>query len=212
MKTADLIQALAVNSAAPQARTAPAIAVSAAVGAAVTFVVLVLWMGLQPIGPMVAAGWFWMKMAYTWALALAGLAIVARMASPGRGPGLAAPLGVIACVAVMATLAAMEILHAAPAAVPSLFVGMHAQACSLRILALSAPVYAVVVVVLRRFAPTRLTAAGAAAGLLAGAVAASVYNLGCMETTATFVLIWFTLGIAVCAGLGALIGPRLLRW
>ena len=77
---------------------------------------------------------------------------------------------------------------------------------------LSAPVYALLIVALRRFAPTRLAATGAAAGLLAGAVAASVYNLACMGTSATFVLTWFTPGIAAAAGLGALIGRRLLRW
>jgi len=27
-----------------------------------------------------------------------------------------------------------------------------------------------------------------------------------------FVLVWYTLGIAISAGVGAIIGPRVLRW
>jgi len=65
---------------------------------------------------------------------------------------------------------------------------------------------------LRQLAPTRLAIAGAAAGLLAGGVGASVYGLYCGETAATFVVIWYTLGIAAGAALGAVIGSRLLRW
>ncbi|MFX4982815.1 NrsF family protein, partial [Acinetobacter baumannii] len=34
----------------------------------------------------------------------------------------------------------------------------------------------------------------------------------CAEATALFVISWYTLGIAASAALGALAGPRLLRW
>ena len=77
---------------------------------------------------------------------------------------------------------------------------------------LAAPVFLGVAWALRRLAPTRLAMAGAAAGLLAGAVGATVYGLYCEETAAAFVVTWYTLGIAVCATAGALLGPRLLRW
>ncbi len=211
MKTADLIAALAADPAARQARTLPAFGLAALLGAAITLVCLYFWMPLLPMPAMPSQGWFWMKMAYTVALALAGLAIIGRLASPGRGLGWA-PLALVASASAMAVLAGLEIARATPAQMPGLFLGHSAQACSVRILVLSVPVYAVTIAILRRFAPTRLATSGAAAGLLAGAVAASVYNLCCMETAATFVLIWFTLGIAVCAGLGALVGARLLRW
>ncbi|MDQ2861234.1 MAG: DUF1109 domain-containing protein [Pseudomonadota bacterium] len=54
--------------------------------------------------------------------------------------------------------------------------------------------------------------AGAAAGLLAGAAGATVYGLYCDETAALFVVTWYTLAIAVCAAIGALLGARWLRW
>ena len=65
---------------------------------------------------------------------------------------------------------------------------------------------------LRGLAPTRPRAAGLAAGLLAGAVGATGYALSCSELSMAFVAIWYTLGIALAGGLGALLGPRLLRW
>jgi hypothetical protein len=54
--------------------------------------------------------------------------------------------------------------------------------------------------------------AGAAAGLVAGASAATVYGFHCPETAAPFILVWYSLGIALAAGLGALAGPWVLRW
>jgi hypothetical protein len=65
---------------------------------------------------------------------------------------------------------------------------------------------------LRSLAPTRLRLAGTAAGLAAGAVGASVYQLHCPELAAPFLGTWYVLGILAPAALGALIGPRLLRW
>ena len=65
---------------------------------------------------------------------------------------------------------------------------------------------------MRRFAPTRTTLAGAAAGLLAGGVSATVYGLHCDESTAPFVALWYSLGISLTALTGAVIGSRVLRW
>ena len=67
---------------------------------------------------------------------------------------------------------------------------------------------------LKAFTPnvTVIAADVAAAGLLAGAFAAAVYCLHCPETSAIFVLIWYSLGILATSLLGALLGPRLLRW
>jgi hypothetical protein len=84
--------------------------------------------------------------------------------------------------------------------------------CPWRILALAAPIYLTVTFGLRRLAPTRLAQAGAAAGLMAGGLAGAVYGLYCQESTAPFVAVWYTAGFAASALVGALLGPRLLRW
>ena len=79
-------------------------------------------------------------------------------------------------------------------------------------LLLSAPIFAGLLWSFRRLAPTRLRAAGAAAGFTAGAWAATLYCLHCPEVSAIFVLTWYTFGIGLAAGVGALLGPRLLHW
>ena len=61
-------------------------------------------------------------------------------------------------------------------------------------------------------ATTRPVAAGAAAGLLAGALGALGYALACAELALPFVAAWYTLGVLMTAALGAALGPRLLRW
>jgi len=90
--------------------------------------------------------------------------------------------------------------------------GQSAGVCAFLILMLSAPIYAGLLLALRRLAPTRLALAGAAAGLAAGGWAACVYAIHCPESTAPFIVIWYSLGMALAAGLGAAIGRLALRW
>jgi Uncharacterized protein conserved in bacteria len=65
---------------------------------------------------------------------------------------------------------------------------------------------------LRGLAPTRLRIAGAAGGLLAGATATLAYCLHCPEMGIPFWGVWYLLGMLLPTGLGAVLGPRLLRW
>jgi hypothetical protein len=65
---------------------------------------------------------------------------------------------------------------------------------------------------MKGLSPTRLLLAGAAAGLLAGAIGAAVYALHCPEVEAPFIAIWYVIGMFIPAFFGALLGPRLLRW
>jgi hypothetical protein len=91
-------------------------------------------------------------------------------------------------------------------------VGKSALYCPWRIAILSLPIFAGICIALRSLAPTRLRAAGAAAAFIAGACAAILYGLACNETSALFVLTWYSLGISLATGVGALLGPRLLHW
>jgi len=80
------------------------------------------------------------------------------------------------------------------------------------VLALSLPGLAAVMWALRGLAPTQPRAAGLAAGLLAGALGAAGYALSCTELALVFVATWYSLSIVMAGALGALLGPRLLRW
>ena len=65
---------------------------------------------------------------------------------------------------------------------------------------------------LRGLAPVRPRTAGFAAGLFAGALGALGYSLACPELAASFVAVWYTLGIGLVALAGAALAPFVLRW
>jgi hypothetical protein len=90
--------------------------------------------------------------------------------------------------------------------------GAHWYICVFNMVLLSLPILAALLFGLRFGAPTRPTLAGAGAGLLAGALAASLYISHCPDDSPIFVAAWFTLAIAVATGIGAMAGSRLLRW
>ncbi len=93
-----------------------------------------------------------------------------------------------------------------------LFLGQTWNTCPLNIAVLSLPVFAPALWGMKGFAPTRPALAGAAAGLFAGAAGAVVYTFHCPELAAPFLGTWYVLGMLIPTALGAVIGPRVLRW
>jgi hypothetical protein len=154
---------------------------------------------------------FWMKVGYTAWLGLGGYLLADRAARPGARLGIA-PYVAAAPLVLIASMAVFDLARLPPTAWHDVWMGQSARFCSIAIMIAAVPVFIAVTVALRRLAPTRLVFAGAAAGLLAGGVGAAVYALWCREHSAVFVASWYTLGIAACAGIGALLGPKLLRW
>lgn len=173
--------------------------------------IMTAWLGLRPdLGDAITTAPYWIKFAYTLALALCGLRIVERQARAGGKPGAALGFAGLALV-VMAGLAAAQ-LAVPDAPRHALIMGHTANVCARNIFVLSLPIFVGLFWALRRLAPTRLTVAGASAGLLAGAAAAWVYAFHCDESAAPFMAIWYTLGIAAAGLLGALLGRFALRW
>lgn len=188
------------------------LAIGLLAGGFVAFVGVSVLLGLRSDMPQaVFTAMFWIKLGYTGALAAVGLWCVERLSRPagdaaGRMPWLLAPLTVIG------VLAAIRLWYAPPAMRHSLMMGASASVCPWYILLTAVPLFAALVWALRGLAPTRLRAAGAIAGLTAGGVGASVYALHCPENTAPFVAIWYTAGMLGAGVMGALVGPRVLRW
>ena len=210
MRTEELIRTLAVDAGPVRARpVTPWLLAVAVAGAVVWLAVLVPSFG--PPARSAQAGWFWMKAAYSLLLAAAGLMASVRLARPGGRIGAAAWLA-LATLAWLLIMAGRESLLAAPGQMAHLWLGETWRICPVRILIIAAPLFAAALWVLRRAAPTRLALTGAAAGLFAGALGAAIYGLYCQETAAAFVVVWYSVGIAACAALGALIGRYLLRW
>ena len=213
MKTDDLLDALAADLAPAPARAVHARLLAGAGAAVVIALALVLfWLKLRPdLAVAVGGPTFWMKAAYTVALSLAGFLCAERLSRPATSARGGVTVAALA-VAILAALGAAGLALAPSSERLTLMMGDSWRRCPVSILALAVPGLAIGLLIMRRFAPTRLRLAGAATGLLAGGVAASAYGLHCPETAPAFVALWYTLGITASAGLGALIGPWALRW
>lgn len=195
--------------AAPPRPLAPRLLIAVGIAVAAWLVVMIPMYGM----PAQAApqGWFWMKNVYSVALALAGLVAVTRLARPAGRLGWALWLA-LSAIAWLAMMAAHETMTAPPGQMAALWLGQTWTVCAARIMVFSIPTFAASFWYLRRMAPTRPILAGGAAGFFAGAVGAATYGLYCQESAAAFVVAWYTLGIAVCAAIGAGLGRWLLRW
>jgi hypothetical protein len=65
---------------------------------------------------------------------------------------------------------------------------------------------------LHRGAVTALERTGWLTGLAAGAFGTFAYSLHCPSATITYIGLWYTLAIAICALIGRAAVPRLLHW
>ena len=188
------------------------IALGLIAGATVTIAIIALTLGFRPdLGGAMHGSALWMKGTYTLSLGVIAILATGHLARPeARRPRwlvlLALPLAALAVVAVG------ELIRTPLNGWPELWMGRSWRACSALVAMLSLPIFAGLVLAFGRFAPSRLRLTGALAGLAAGAFGATLYCLHCPEVSAVFVLTWYTLGIAVAAAIGALLGPRLLRW
>ncbi|WP_420139074.1 DUF1109 domain-containing protein [Sphingomonas sp.] len=154
---------------------------------------------------------FWMKWTYAVSLTILAIAATTRLAQPEILP---LPWLWLLCVPVLllAGIGVGELATTPSDLWMALWLGQSWMVCPWLVLGLSLPIFLGLLWSFRRLAPTRLRAAGATAGLAAGACAASIYCLHCPEASALFVLTWYSLGIALATGFGALVGPRFLRW
>lgn len=91
-------------------------------------------------------------------------------------------------------------------------VGSMSMAFMTYIPILAAAPFVALLYALRNGAPANPAAAGAAAGLVSGAIAASFYAAHCIDDSPMFLAIWYVIGIGLVTALGAVIGSRLLRW
>lgn len=213
MNTDDLIATLA-SDVPPVKRSAVGrrLVLGIAAGAAVSASYALLMWGARPDLAVAMHGfYFWMKWAYTISLAFGALVLTAQLARPETDRLrwlwlLAIPVLLLASVSVL------ELVRTPQTEWLAMWLGHSWKTCPWRVLTLAMPIFIGLLWSFRRLAPTRLRLAGAAAGLAAGAFAATVYCLHCPEASAIFVLTWYSLGILLAASFGALVGPRLLRW
>ena len=212
-KTEALIESLSaqVPKVAPGA-VARRVALGLSLGALGSAAVMLAWLGPRPdLAEALVTPMFWMKLAYAAATGLIAAVLLARLARPAARLGVAAAF-LAAPFVLVSAMAMLRLAQAPPQAQHGLLMGHTSMVCPWRILAIGLPVLAGAVWAVRGLAPTRLLTAGLAAGACAGGLGGAIYAFACDETSAPFLAIWYTLGIAVLAAAGALAGPRLLRW
>lgn len=213
MNTDQLIEALARDTApVPRHAVGRRLAVGIALGAIGTVLLIALWLGFNPqLDSAMRHYSFWVKWGYTLSLGLCAVVATTRLARPDSGR--LGWLWVMALPVVsLAAIGIFEMSRVPPAQWLAMWLGTSWSECSSIVFLLSLPIFAGMLWSFRRLAPTRLRAAGATAGLTAGAWAATLYCLHCPEVSAIFVLTWYTLGIGLAALAGAVLGPRLMRW
>lgn len=155
---------------------------------------------------------FWVKLAFPAGIAVAACWTLRRLAHPGMPVGMIAALAMVVPVAAVWSLASITLFAAEPGSRIPLVMGTAWWQCVLSIVLLAAPTFLLACWALRVLAPTRLSLTGAVAGAFAGSVGALTYAVHCTEMAAPFLAVWYVLGMLLPAGIGALLGRRLLRW
>ena len=211
MKTEQLIHLLAKGAGpAPRGIVTTRIGIALAGGAAASSLACLLTLGASPALATMGLG-LAIKLAYVLGVLGASAWWLDRVARPAAAWHCAAG-GVLLTLAVMATWAGVVVGTSLDYERPLLFFGQSWAQCPWRVAALSLPAWLLSLWALRGLAPTRPRLAGFAAGLFSGSVGALGYALFCPEVSPVFVSIWYSLGMVAPAAVGALLGPRLLRW
>ncbi|GAC1033464.1 DUF1109 domain-containing protein [Pseudomonas sp. No.21] len=213
MKTDDLITMLASdNPTVPLLHSTQRFVLALGCGLLGALLLMACFFGARKdLAEVAATPLFWAKVALPAALVLGALWAAGRLARPGVAVG--SRWAAIAAPVMLVWGASLVLLAALPAGDRlAVVLGSTWRTCPLNIALLSVPAFIAVNWALRGLAPTRLRLAGAAGGLLAGALATLVYCLHCPEMAVPFWGVWYVLGMALPTLAGWLLGPRLLRW
>jgi hypothetical protein len=154
---------------------------------------------------------FWGKVALPVCLGIGSLWMVTRLARPGMSAG-SGRWVVMAGVLVVWLAGFYALMQAAPDTRVAMVFGKTWRTCAFNITLLAIPGFISIFWALRSMAPTRLPVAGACGGLLAGSLATVAYCLHCPEMEIPFWGVWYLLGLLMSTVIGALLGPRVLRW
>ncbi len=213
MKTESMIDVLMADAGlVPRRVTEHRFASAGLFGVALATAIMLVAFGLRPdIESAALLPMFWFKLLFPAAIAVAAMWMAARLSRPGARVGIA-PIAVAAPFVIVWLMAAVALFNIEPAARVDSVLGNTWSTCIPEIALLALPAFAATFWAMRGLAPTRLALAGAAGGLMAGGIGAMIYALRCPEMEAPFLAVWYVAGIAVNGVIGALLGPRLLRW
>lgn len=212
MKTSEFIDVLSRNvEPARHVDLGKSLAIALALGLAVAFGVMLVVVGQRPdVLSTANLGYLGLKVGLALAVMTTSFVVLDRLAGPGGERLRLLPYLSILLVAILVGGGIALALLASPTrmAMP----GMHPLVCILCIPLFAIVPFAAIIFVLRQSAPTDLRRAGAIAGLLAGGAGSAVYAFHCPDDSVLFVTAWYGAALTFCTFVGALVGPRLLRW
>jgi hypothetical protein len=214
MRTEDLINALAEDHAArPQPGSLRlTFFVAMALSLTVAAIAFALTLGIRPDISFAMQTWrFNFKLVMTITLALTSAWLVWRLSRPAIDPRPAERAMAIAPLLLLGAVAYELWSVPEPEWLPRA-IGSNSVACLLSISFLSLAPLGGAFYALRWGAPLRPGFAGAAAGLLASALAAMLYALHCPDDSPLFGAIWYTAAISLATVAGMIAGRRFLQW
>jgi hypothetical protein len=212
MRTEDLIKALDADTGSKAMPLHSAWWMAAAAAAAIAAVVFFFTIGPRP-DIMIAMHTvrFLLKFVFTIVLAVTAFGLIRALSTPGASTARAVAW-MAAAPLLVAVAVALELFMVPEPMWGTRMVGSNMMICMGFIPLIGIGPLAVFLWMLRYGAPTRPVFAGAVAGLLAGGLAATFYAAHCFDDSPLFVATWYTIAIAVLAGLGALGGRFFVRW
>lgn len=181
-------------------------------GAVAAFSVMLLTVApRQNLAGVGELGFLGLKLLFAIGVIGPGVAYLMQSVRPGQNTQkpfavLSLPFAVIAAVALAAVLAGPSATRT------SMIFGTRWAMCLVCIPLFAVLPFAALIWALRKGAPTNLRRTGALAGLVAGGLGAAAYAFHCPDDSLPFVAVWYGGSIALLGAIGALLGPKLLRW
>lgn len=212
MDTEQLIRTLAADNAHRARPVGHALMLALLAAAPVSLLLFFAELGVRPdIMTAMRNPFFDLKFAVTLALAISAIGVSLHLSRPeaslrGFGWYLLIPAGLL----VAGISGEMMMPQRSP--MMARLVGNNSRFCLTWIPALSLPLLLAALLGLRHGASARPALSGALAGLVSAGLAATLYASHCPDDSPLFVATWYTLATAIVAGLGALVGSRVLKY
>ncbi len=212
METEQLIRTLAADNMHRARPVGLVLALGLLAAAPISLAMFLSELGVRPdVMTAMRNPFFDLKFVVTLAMAIAAIAVSLHLSRPevslkGWWWLLLIPAGILAAGI------ASEMMMPQRAPMMVRLIGNNSRICMTAIPLMSLPLLAGALIGLRHGAPTRPAVAGAIAGLLSAGLAATLYASHCTDDLPLFVATWYTIASALVAGLGALVGAKVLRY
>ena len=213
METDQLIRSLATDNAHRARPVGLVLALALLLAAPLSIAIFMTELGVRPdIMTAMRNPFFDLKFVVTLALAISAIAISLHLSRPEASLRGWAWLLLIPIALLVAGIGGEMMMMPQRPPMMTRMIGRNAWNCLTSIPLMALPLLAAALIGLRHGAPTRPALAGALAGLLSAGLAATLYASHCTDDSPLFVATWYTIAAALVAAIGALAGPRVLRF